>query len=380
MAEGDIGSVVDTLVFFGGTHTFSDIIHVTGDIYAIVFSGTDGDGFIVTVEIDSAGNIGASVIDTFEFDTSNCQFPDIIHIADDIFAIAYTGAGNHGFCVTLSISDAGDIGAAVIDSLDFDTGGSLDPNIINVSGSTYAVVYVGAGNHGKVSTFTISDAGDIGAAVIDSFEFDTVGCGNPRIIHVSGEVFAVFHAGSSYPGQISTFTINAGGDIGAATIDKAAYDTSSANFNRVLHVSGNVFAVVYRGPAYDGWLATVTISDAGDIGASAIENWEFDYWEGRHPDIMHISGDVYCIAHDSGGSAKNLITFHISDAGDINTSLIDDFDFPAPGASYCDIIYISGSIYGVVFRGNANVGTLKTLDVETILAAAARHELLMGIG
>ena len=51
MSEGDIGSVIDTLVFFSGDIQFSDIVHVSGDIYAIVYAGVEADGFIVTMNI-----------------------------------------------------------------------------------------------------------------------------------------------------------------------------------------------------------------------------------------------------------------------------------------------------------------------------------------
>lgn len=380
MAEGDIGSIVESLVFYSNTILTPRIIHVTGDIHAIVYSDVDGDGKVVTVSIDAAGDIGASVIDTLEFDAHDCLAPEILHVDGEIYAIAYSGLSTLGVVVTISIDADGAISNAILDSLTFDALKCLDPGFIHVSGTTYAVVYVGNVNHGVVTTFSISDDGTISATVIDTFEFETVGCGNPKIAHVAGSVYVVAHAGSSYPGQLTTFTISAGGDIGASVIDTAAYDTGTGYFNRIVHVFGTVFAVVYRGAAYDGYLATVSISAVGDIDTDAIEVWEFDIWEGRHPVIRHISGDVYLIGHDSGGSVDDLITIHISDAGDIDTNIIDSFDYPAPGCSYVDALYVAGSIYATVYRGNSNYGVLTTLDVETVLPSFARHELLMGIG
>jgi hypothetical protein len=380
MAEGDIGSVVDTLVFYSSTILNPRIIHITGNIYAIVYSDVDGDGVVCTVSIDSDGNVGGSVIDSLEFDTDIGLAPEIEHVHGEVYAIAFTGAGTLGVVVTISIDSDGAISNAILDTLTFDALKCLDVSFFHVSGSTYAAVYVGNANHGVVTTFSISDGGTISAAIIDTFEFEAVGCGNPKAAHVAGLVYVVAHAGSSYPGQLTTFTISAGGEIGASVIDTAAYNTSSGYFNRIIHISGTVFAVVYRGSAYDGYLSTVSISPAGDIETDAIEVWEFDVWEGRHPVIRHISGDVYIIAHDSGGSVDNLITIHISDAGDIDTSIIDSFDFPAPGGSYFDFLFVAGSIYAAVFRGSSNYGRLETIYVETILPSAPRHELLMGIG
>ncbi|GAH61719.1 unnamed protein product, partial [marine sediment metagenome] len=117
MAEGDINVVIDTLEFESTDITELDMIHVSGDIYAIVYQGPDDDGWIKTVSIDVDGDIGASVIDSLEFDGVRCFVPRIIHIYGSVFAIAYSGPDYDGFVITLSISAAGDIGAAIIDSL-----------------------------------------------------------------------------------------------------------------------------------------------------------------------------------------------------------------------------------------------------------------------
>ena len=380
MAEGDIGSVIDTLVFFSGTIQLSNIIHVAGDIYAIVYSGTDADGFIVTMSISDAGYIGASVIDTFEFDTAACLYPNIIHVSGDVFAIAYSGADSDGFVTTLSISDAGAIGDPVLDSFEFDIANIMDPNIIHVSGDVFAIAYSSAASHGIVRTISISAAGEIGGSVLDSFEFNAVVAFNPRILHVGGIYYAIAYGGNPHPGMITTITISVAGDIGASVIDTGPYDSSLSRNNIFLRVSANVFAVVYRGADYDGFLSTVNISASGIVGDSPIETWEYDTLEGRNPNIIHVSGTVYCIAHDGSGSKKHLITFNISDAGDIDTTIIDDFIFPVAGSSFIDLLYCSGSVYAFSFRGASNYGSLKTISVETVLPTAVRHELIMGIG
>jgi len=380
MAEGDIGSILDTFVFYAGTHTFSDIIHVSGDVFAIVYSSADEDGYIVTVSISDAGVIGDPVLDRFEFDTVYCKHPNIIHVSGDVYAIVYSGPDWDGFVTTVSISAAGVIGDPVLDTFEFYTSSIYYPNIIHVFGDVYAIVYVGAVNHGFVTTVSISEAGVIGDPVLDSFQFDPVSCGNPRLIHVSGVFYAICSQGGTYPGQVTTISISVAGEIGAAIIDVAPYDATSSVHNRIVGVSSNVFAVVYRGPDYDGWLATIGISDAGDINPSAIENWEYDVVRGDNPNIIHISGTVFLVAHNTGGAAPNLITFNISDAGDIDPTIISNFNFPAPGASYIEMIHISGDVYAFTFRGNINYGTLVTIGIETVLPTAARHELIMGIG
>ena len=71
----------------------------------------------VTGEDGSAGDITDTVIDSLEFDTVYGHMPDIIHISDNIYAIAYRGNGNDGFLKTVAIASDGDITNSVLDSL-----------------------------------------------------------------------------------------------------------------------------------------------------------------------------------------------------------------------------------------------------------------------
>ena len=48
MAIGSIGSVLDTLEFDTGACEYPHIINISGDIFAIVYQGSDGDGWLVT--------------------------------------------------------------------------------------------------------------------------------------------------------------------------------------------------------------------------------------------------------------------------------------------------------------------------------------------
>ena len=74
-----------------------------GDVYAIAYEGPDTDGFVTTLSIDSSGNIGSPILDSFEFEPSLARQPDIIEVDNGIFAIVYEGPGIDGFVVTVQI-------------------------------------------------------------------------------------------------------------------------------------------------------------------------------------------------------------------------------------------------------------------------------------
>ncbi|MFC1916188.1 hypothetical protein ACFLW4_05805, partial [Chloroflexota bacterium] len=120
-------TVIDTLNFDTVRGKTPDIIHISRDVYAIAYTGgpADGDlGQLKTVEVDSdgtdSGNITDTVIDTLEFDAGRGKVPDIIHISGNVYAIAYQGgpsATDLGQLKTVEITSSGNITDTAIDSL-----------------------------------------------------------------------------------------------------------------------------------------------------------------------------------------------------------------------------------------------------------------------
>ena len=129
-----------TLEFDGFNCEYPNIIPVSGNIYAIAYAGEYGDGWLKTVEIATDGSI-ITMKDTLEFDTANGEYPNIIYVDGNIYAIAYEGAGGDGFLTTVEIATTGQITDTVIYTLEFDDVLGMYPNIIHVSGEIYVIAY-----------------------------------------------------------------------------------------------------------------------------------------------------------------------------------------------------------------------------------------------
>ena len=251
MAIGDIRGIIDSLDFdlYGGV--LPKIIHVSGSTYAIAYQGYGNDGYLVTVSIEASGAI-TGVIDSLEFDTSNGAHPWIIHIAGDVYAIAYVGPGSNGTIKTLTIQPDGIIGA-VIDTFAYDSGPSvIEPAIVHVSGTVYAIFYGGPDNDGWLKTVTINDDGTIGG-VIDSLEFDAAYGVYSDPINIGGSIWAVAYTADAIfgPGRIKTISIAGNGTIGAI-ISSYDYDSNQTSAPDIIHVSGSIYALAYGGPGRHG--------------------------------------------------------------------------------------------------------------------------------
>ncbi|MFC1908556.1 hypothetical protein ACFLXD_01610 [Chloroflexota bacterium] len=356
-------TIFDTLEFDAANGKVPDIIHVSGDVYAIAYWGNNDDGFLKTVEVSSAGAITDTVVDTLEFDTAKGEVPDIIRVSGDIYAIAYQGDGDDGFLTTVEITSAGAITDTVVDTLEFETKKGSVPDIIHVSGDIYAIAYQGDGDDGILTTVEITSAGAITDTVVDTLEFDTVNGMAPSIIHVSGDIYAIAYQGSGDFGTLKTVEISSAGAITGTVVDTLEFDTANGQEPYIIHVSGDIYAVAYKGTDDDGILTTVEISSTGAITDTVIDTLEFDTLIGQVPDILHISGDIYAIAYQGDGDDGFLKTVEISFAGAITDTVIDTLEFDAVKGTVSAIIHVRGNIYTVVYQGDGEDGFLKTVNI-----------------
>ena len=373
MAIGDIRGIIDSLDFdlYGGV--LPKIIHVSGTTYAIGYQGYRNDGYLVTISIEANGAI-TGVIDSLEFDTSNGAHPWIIHIAGDVHAIAYVGPGGNGTIKTLTIQPDGTIGA-VIDTFAYDPGPSvIEPVIVHISGSVYAVFYGGPDNDGWLKTITINSDGTIGG-IIDSLEFDTAYGVYSDPIHIGGNVWAVAYTADAIfgPGRIKTISIANNGVIGAI-ISSYDYDGNQTSAPDIIHISGNVYVIAYGGPGRHGWLKTISIV-GGSIGA-VIDSMEFEAVYGCNPWIIYVADDVYAIAYDGPDGDGWLKTITINGSGVIGGE-VSALEYDPANGRYQSMIHVSGNIYAIAYLGPGNDGWLKTVDIETIPAVSRSQAYIM---
>jgi|TARA_B100000809_G_scaffold258003_1_gene300522 hypothetical protein len=295
-------------------------------VYVIAYTGDTDDGFLKTVQIAGSGEIGNEEIDSFEFDVVKGKTPDIIPISGDVYAIAYAEDGDDGRLITVTIANDGQITEAIIDSVEFDNAKGKTPNIIHISGNVYAIAYAGDGDDGWLITGTITAAGQITDTLIDSLEFDPVKGKTPNIIPISGNVYAIAYAGDLDDGFLITVTIATDGQITDTVIDTLEFDTSQGKTPNIIPISGDVYAIAYAGNADAGSLKTVTIATDGQITDPVIDTLEFDSAKGKTPNIIPVSGDVYAIAYAGNGDDGFLKTLTIATDGQITDPVIDTLE------------------------------------------------------
>jgi len=380
MAQGDLGSVIDSLTFESTYAIYPDLLHIDGEVYAIAYTGGDSDGWLKTFSIDSGGNISAAAIDTLEFEINKGYIPRLIHISGTLYAIVYANINADGAVSTITISNDGNIGAGLIDTLVFDVWAANGGKICHVAGDIYAIVFTGYASDGFVITVDIDSAGNIENAEIDRLEFDGVQGIYPAIVRVSTGYYAVAYQGVDGDGFIKTFTVSGLGAIGAGSIDTFEFETTEAQDLRFIHIADTIFAVAYTGSGGAGTIKTFSISATGDIGASVIDTLVFSATSANFIDFLSCGENLFVIAYQDVDGDGKLVSFTISDAGEISNAVLDTLEFETDSCMSLSLRHVTGDIFAIAFVNSSFDGYLITFDLETAVPAIAKHLPLMGIG
>ncbi|MEW5797349.1 MAG: hypothetical protein AB1772_13470, partial [Candidatus Zixiibacteriota bacterium] len=365
-APGTIGGVVDLLEFDTGNGANPDIIPVGNNIYAIAYTGPNGDGYLATVQIDASGQIANAVIDTLEFDFSNGDDPDITQVDGNIFAIAYTGPGNDGYVATVQIGADGQIGNAPLDTLEFETGYCYEPDILAIGPNLFAIAYTGPDNDGFITTVQIAADGQIANSVVDTIEFNSSQAYEADLIHIAGDIYAVAYAGAGMisDGYVSTVAIDSSGQINDAVLDNLEFDPSLCYDPDIVHVSGDIYAVAYRGPGDDGFIRTLQIAPDGTISNTTIDVLEFDPVQCNEPVISNVGGGVFLIAYRGQSNDGFLASVQIDETGQIGNAVLDSLEFAATDGNEPSIVSLGGGMFAVCYRGPNDDGFVVTVSMQ----------------
>lgn len=346
MAEGDISFITSSL-FDAGRGMNPSIVHVSGNVYAIAYRGPDNDGWLITVTISDDGTIIALTGSSLEFNAASGEYPRLIHVTGNIYAIVYTQlALEDGILCTVSIDDSGNIGVAVLNTFTFDAVRGYNPHITHVAGDVYAIAYNGAGDRGLLCTVTIDNVGNIAFIATFTFDDDFTSGHNPYITHVAGDVYAIAYTGApASRGRLCTVTIDAAGNIGAVATRE--FD-SFAGGSVILHVAGDVYAIVYTWEDNKGKVSTWIIDALGAIDPGSPEGtliW--DDVKGIHPDFIQVSGHVYAIAARGAGDTGWLHTITIEADGQISD--LDTLEFDDSTTEDPRLIQVAGKVFAIAY-------------------------------
>ena len=360
---------------------FNSLVHVDSDTYALAYEGKDSDGFISTFTISSDGTSIVEV-DTLEHDTVRGQHNSLVHVDSDTYALAYTGEDEDGFISTFTIDSDGDITAVKTQSEgnnlehDGDQGAAsvLHNSLVKVDSNTIALAYAGAGEDGFISTFTIDSNGNIAAVKTQSegnnLEHDEERGQFNSLVQVDSDTYALAYEGLDRDGYISTFTIDSDGNIAAVKTQSEGnnleHDTNRGSFNSLVHVVSDTYALAYTSHGEDGFISTFTIDSNGNIAAvktqSEGNNLEHDENKGIHNSLVQVDSDRYALAYTGTDTNGFISTFTISSDG---TSIVkvENLEHDTDVGNYNSLVQVDSDTYALAYTSGQKDGWIMTFTI-----------------
>jgi len=229
-----------------------------------------------TFNISSNGYInytGNKIFDGNESNIGEPNRPSIVKVSDfesySIFAIAYCIYVDDfhpsvGIIKTVNISHDGKI-KYTGKMANFDDVEGYGPSIIHVAGEVFAIAYRNTSNLGVVKTFDILSDGSI-TYTGKEFVFDDIKCYEPSIINIASDVFAIAYRGPSDNGILKTFNISSDGTV-LSTVSKKTFESSDCFDPYIIHHSENYYIIVYSTPQNNphGNYSVIEIAKNGSI-------------------------------------------------------------------------------------------------------------------
>jgi FlaG/FlaF family flagellin (archaellin) len=395
-SDGLVGTPLQSSLSQFGNYTLGCydpyIIHVNGDIYALVSTNENSLGYLGTINITDAGDIkknpstSSCYLDLFNFEAS-CKTPKIIqvNVINGIVAIVYTkpSVGNQLYIKTVQIFNDGRINKTVINTRVLDAGLSSTPDIIYKSNNVYAIVYgITAVNTGVLISINISNLGTI-SPVNKKLIFGDIMI-EPEIIKVvdSFDIYVIVYNCIGDDGGLRTVKITNTGLLSDISFH-VWFDDDDGGSPEIINVHDDIYAIVYAGPILrqSGFLKTIEILSNGDITlsrtipplAKAFDQIAFEMSAGnsiRYPHILRLHGanDFYGISYSIDSPTANLwgkiVTIMILDNGNIVSFSKKDVTFEPFLCSASYFIPIHDEIYGIVYRGEAGDGIIKIIWIH----------------
>ncbi|TKJ24799.1 MAG: hypothetical protein CEE41_05160 [Hadesarchaea archaeon B3_Hades] len=379
MAIGDIVGVIQTLTD-DEQGLRPHIAYRGGNIGVLVIRGPDNHGWVKSFSVSDAGELSADYIGALEFDGVTCDRPRVIHISGDVFAVVYEGVDHDGWLKTFSVNAAGAIAGIDLVGLEFDDAAAYDPKICHVSGNTFAIAYTDNANDPRVKTVSISGAGAIAGIDLVGLVIGAASGAQPDICHVSGEIFAVAYNGDLQEHTIATFTISGDGTIGGAVIDTTVFDTEyGTQFSLATNGTGMVAIAYLFDWDNSGKLTTVTIDGEGNISAVK-DTFALDADACIEPEIITFRDGFYAIVYQGVAGDGFLKTIGIDAGGNIDAAPIGTLEFETVDSSYPSIAHIAGDTYAIGScdaSGATPFGKIHTVGIITSLIWGRAH--MMGM-
>ena len=180
------------------------------------------------------------------------------------------------------------------------------------------LAYSGSNEDGYISTFTISSDGTSITEIVQ-LEHQTSHAEYNSLVQIDSDTYALAYSGPDDDGFITTYTVPSDGSS-ITEVTTVEHNTSDASYNSLIQVDSDTYVLAYSGSNEDGYISTLTISSNGAT-ITEVDEIEHDTDKGRHNSIVQIDSDTYALAYEGLNSDGFIKTFSVQSDGTLPVEL-----------------------------------------------------------
>ncbi|MBA7711606.1 hypothetical protein ES703_120572 [subsurface metagenome] len=283
---------------------------LTDSLYAIATNNQLYQPKITTIEILPNGQITDTVLDTCAFDLVTGFPAKLQKCGPGMLAMTSVGwSEEQGWLHTIKVYPDGSIEPAIVDALQFETGSCYEPWLEEIHPGTWAIAYQREHIYGQVKTFSISAAGIIYPSQLDSLEFEPGGMMYPSMAKAHGDFVAIGYSMVPNGGKLSIVEIGQGGAITDTVIDSYLFDPGESGRINTYHIAAGYIGVAYTNAAAHGVLKTFFVDENGSLNDTTIDTLEYDTAESQYQHVVHVTGDVWAVTYFTTGPSGKVASF-----------------------------------------------------------------------
>ncbi len=330
--------------------------------YLCAYSGFGNDGWAIVLTV-STGNWTITAQTPLEFDTQYGGAPALYQIDGTHYLCVYTGFSQDGWAVILTV-DTGNWTITKETPFEFDNQEATTPALAKVDDTHYLCAYTDKFQDGKAVALAVN-TGNWTISKGTAYEFDTANGQEPALAKIDDEHYLCAYEGDGDDGWAVVLTVNTG-NWSITKETPREFDTKKKGREPALfQIDSDHYLCAYRGDGDDGWAVVLSVNPSNQLITEKTP-FEFDIKKGEVPSLCQIDGTHYLCAyegdHDDGWAVVLTVN---TDAWSITKET--PFEFDSDKGKQPSLWKIDGSHYLCVYRGPGDDGYAVILGLSALV-------------
>ena len=353
----------------GSNATYNSMIHIAGDVYALAYEGASNKATISTIKITSAGSVtNSSFVATEEHDDNNGEHNELIHLSGDKYVLFYKGQSNDGFAKVFKITANGETIEQLSSALEFAPNDYWEGSAVKMTDSTLVFTHTGQSYDGWIKTLKVASDGSTITQVANKEHDSDYGQYN-SLVRADENTYVLSYNGQNNRGRIQTFTIPPDGSSITEVANAAFADNGYSQHNSLVQVDHNTYlnaGYSYNtsgSSSYYGVLETFTIPTDGSTITSVANLKYTNAGFGKYNKLLKLNANEYILAYTGSGNDGYIEMYTVSsDGATITKKWQNKFD---GDNSWNDLVRVDKNTIALTYSGSGSDGYIQTFDIGT---------------